>query len=286
MVRVRVDKRLQIPAPVGREPRDRVPAPGDQLATVPPGCPHRRGTGSSSPRSPPAHRPPPPRSPGLRRLRRRPRRDQQRGQVSRQHRGRGIVEYQRGGQPPPGTGASRFRSSTAVSESKPRSLKPARAGPLRGRVAQHRRRLGLHHLGQQPVLLGAVEPGQPGRQPGPPPRRGGRPGTAGGRAGPDTSLCSTAGRLPGAAAARSAAASNRAATNTAGSWPPAASSNPRPSRATALSSPARPGAPAHFGQARGQPGGIRPQPPRQRRRGQPPARRNCASASKNALAAA
>ena len=48
MIRVRIKQRPDIPAPVRREPADRIAARRPAAPTTPRGCPPRRGTGSSS----------------------------------------------------------------------------------------------------------------------------------------------------------------------------------------------------------------------------------------------
>ena len=119
MVRVRV---VEAPRPSPGRPGTRRsrPAPAATSSHSPPGCPPRRGTGTPSRRSRPARAPaadePPP---GRRRIRAA---GEFGAQVAAERDGSGVVEDQGGRQPQPGRGTSRLRSSTAVSESNPRSV--------------------------------------------------------------------------------------------------------------------------------------------------------------------
>ena len=154
-VGVGVVERVDVPAAVGGERGDGVACRRRRAATGPRGCVRRRGSGSSSPTmamGSSARR----RASAARRCRRRgagaAEELSQRGR-RRGRRGR-VVEDQGGGQRRPVAAASRLRSSTAVSESKPSSRK-ARAGSTASAPGSRARR--------PPAVAHEVEAGAPAR---------------------------------------------------------------------------------------------------------------------------
>ena len=152
-VGVGVVQAVDVPAAVGREAGDRVAAVGEQLPELLRGWRRRRGTGSPCRRSRSA--------PSAAAAGARP----GRGRLSAacraswpcrcrgQRGGGGVVEDQGGGQR---AGrwrrSSRLRSSTAVSESKPRSLEgPAGLDGVRPAVAEDGGGVAAHQVEQHPV---------------------------------------------------------------------------------------------------------------------------------------
>ena len=185
---VGVVEALEVPAAVGGELGDRVAALGDQLARAPRGSRRRRGSGRpcrrsrSAPRWPGRGRRPAARAPLARRLGE---------QVLGERGGVGVVEDDGRRQAQAGGGASRLRSSTAASESKPSPGRPGRARPPRRRRARARRRPRRGPArGRSSSALGLGQRRRAGRASEPRWRRAARPGRGPGRAG------SAAGRRP------------------------------------------------------------------------------------------
>ena len=225
MIRIGVIQALGIPAPVGREPADRI-GPRRQRPTAPAGSAPRR-----EPAADPDDRDRLPGRRGRRGNRRRPGRlsHQPGPQEPRQdHRGR-VVKGQRGGQPQPGRGLQPVPQLDRGQRVKPDLAEgPARLHRLGRGVPQHRGGVRPDQAGQHPVPVRPRQPRQltPQRHPS---ARACWPARQGPARGP---AHATAGAAPAPERRPSRAASSRAGTSSASSRASAASSSARVTHAT------------------------------------------------------